>query len=843
MSNNSDRHQIRNNDLVLKVSTSIDRNIWNEDRYEGFLEELTLGRKYQIEAIQTALRYLLGKRYITLTDLLKENFKQNPNLEKKYGTLTGAKKRLQFTDKLAASLDLATGTGKSYVLYGIAMVMLAEGIVDQVLVLCSSTTIEAGLLEKFRELAGRAELRDLLPSDSKVVAPSIIGADQTIVPGSICIENYHAILEQTNSSVRDSLLNKGATTLILNDEAHHVANDSRTKVKKWKEFLQDSDFAFNYIIGVSGTCYVNNDYFADVIYRYSLRQAMEENYVKLVKYVAEMPKSSEPDEHWQLVYNYHEQLKTKLLRQNIRPLSIIITKTIEGCKDTAEELKAFLLDHTNMDSVTINERVLVVYNNAPDVFRLPYVDTSTSQIEWIVSVSMLNEGWDVKRVFQIVPHEQRAFNSKLLIAQVLGRGLRYPTNWQGPQPEVTVFNHDAWASSIKHLVDEVLEIERRLTARVDISSTYHFELHQLNYALETTSVKKSQPTTPTELFGGKDYIELVTDVSDLDVRIEFERAGSDERNTWKTHINKRVYTAKDIALVMYQRLLEAQDPNDPNEEMRTYYTDEYPLERLEEIVVKSLKNKGMDVATDTMRQKFLRALGSLHRGESTYARYASVEDDFFTIPTSNRQSDSVSASELRSNKVFYWTELTQNTLDDEQVEFFTEVIEPGSLYRNVQVDNRFDFKTPLVSVIADSENERRFINELLRAENHQYIQSWIKSTSSRFYEIDFAWRKGDHPKRGKFSPDFFIKLTSSRILIIEIKDDTEIQEPDLENIAKNKYALDHFGKINKRLDNEGSDVQYQFHFLTPRDYSIFFQKLRDEDILGYRSQLDDRLAE
>ena len=33
---------------------------------------------------------------------------------------------------------------------------------------------------------------------------------------------------------------------------------------------------------------------------------------------------------------------------------------------------------------------------------------------------MLSEGWDVKNVFQIVPHEERAFNSKLLIAQVLG---------------------------------------------------------------------------------------------------------------------------------------------------------------------------------------------------------------------------------------------------------------------------------------------------------------------------------------------------------------------------------------------------------------------------------------
>jgi len=57
---------------------------------------------------------------------------------------------------------------------------------------------------------------------------------------------------------------------------------------------------------------------------------------------------------------------------------------------------------------------------------LKTVDEPENSVEWIVSVSMLTEGWDVNNVFQIVPHEDKAFNSKLLIAQVLGRGLRVP---------------------------------------------------------------------------------------------------------------------------------------------------------------------------------------------------------------------------------------------------------------------------------------------------------------------------------------------------------------------------------------------------------------------------------
>ena len=44
--------------------------------------------------------------------------------------------------------------------------MLAEGLVDQVLVLCPSRTIESGLTEKFVALAGNKMLKKLLPKIS-----------------------------------------------------------------------------------------------------------------------------------------------------------------------------------------------------------------------------------------------------------------------------------------------------------------------------------------------------------------------------------------------------------------------------------------------------------------------------------------------------------------------------------------------------------------------------------------------------------------------------------------------------------------------------------------------------
>ncbi len=103
--------------------------------------------------------------------------RDNPYLAERYGTLDGLLAALPFPDKLACSVDLATGTGKSYVMYGIARILLAEGIVDRVLVLCPSLTIEAGLNVKFKELSGSEHLRTEIPESAAVRNPEIVDAD------------------------------------------------------------------------------------------------------------------------------------------------------------------------------------------------------------------------------------------------------------------------------------------------------------------------------------------------------------------------------------------------------------------------------------------------------------------------------------------------------------------------------------------------------------------------------------------------------------------------------------------------------------------------------------------
>lgn len=837
---NSDRQRFRNEELILKVNPNVDRARWNESRYEAYLDELCSDREYQKEAIQTVLRYFCGGEYADLSALAKQNYEINPVLKERYGSWEGLKSNLQFPHQLSASLDLATGTGKSYVLYGLAAILLAEGIVDRVLVLCPSTTIELGLLEKFRELASDADLQALLPNTARISSPRIINASESITEGSICVENYHAVLEHVGSSIRDSLLNKGARVAVLNDEAHHIANEPAAKVKKWKEFLADPSFDFRYILGVSGTCYVDDYYFADVIYRYSLREAMEERRVKRITYVAEMPQTKDPDEKWQLAHNLHEETKRRLHKRNLLPLTIIVTPNITKCKDVADELKAFLIETEHITPEIADDRVLVIYNNAPDITKLPFVDRPKSKAEWIVSVSMLNEGWDVKRVFQIVPHEERAFNSRLLIAQVLGRGLRVPNGWEGPQPEVVVFNHDAWASRIRQLVNEILEIEKRLSSHVLEDTLHHFNLNNIDYTLETTSVKR--PMVGQYTLFSKGYIDLATDVATEDVSIEFERASSGERYKWQTNIRHKTYSPREIAAEMYRRLEDEQDPDDPDPAMRSYYTDQFPVARLEKIVTESLARCHMTFATDSIKQKFLQALGILRRKSSENVRYIPNPTRFYELSTLERQANSVSAAELRNDKCFFYTSETRATLKDEQVEFFDEISELGSGFKCILVPNRYDFKTPLNAVIADSDPERRFIIQMLEPKNLSHYDCWIKSTAARFYEIEYAWKKGEHTKRSKFSPDFFIKA-GDLILVVEVKGNEELAEPSEENRKKNEYAIAHFNRINEHLEEIDSPIRYKFNFLTPNNFGTFFQYLREGHIADYRSELDVKLLE
>jgi type III restriction enzyme len=457
-------------------------------------------------------------------------------------------------------------------------------------------------------------------------------------------------------------------------------------------------------------------------------------------------------------------------------------------------------------------------------------------------ISMLSEGWDVKNVFQIVPHEERAFNSKLLIAQVLGRGLRRPNGWKGEEPVVTVFNHDAWSGRIKHLVNEILEIERRLTSTVDAKSPFNFELHHLDYTRSedaTEYAKKGE----YKLFE-EGYVDLPTQVEAEDVTVGFERAVSGEHIKFKTTIQHKIWTVEEVAEQMFRKLRAIDEESKDAEDLkdRTNYAKRFPLAKCEEIVKASLKQANIksDKITDENRQRLWQALGPLRRKAAKRVVYKMSPRALVSMNTGDRQDESCSAAELRrGSKTVFYAPGCESTLVDEQREFFREVNDDdGDFVKGrILVEKSVDFKTAANLVIADATPERKFVRELTRRENALQLAAWLKNTPMGFYSIEYAWKKGNKPKRGEFSPDFFIKQ-GTNVFVVEVKADEEITDPSGENLKKHDYATEHFKRLNEWLEVEEIPMRYQFNMISPKSYNVFFQKLREGGLVGFRSELD-----
>ena len=844
-----DIQKFKNADLVLKVNSNYDPSKLKLCDWDGFLEHLCENREYQQEAIKNAIIFLVGGKYQNTESLVEENYKENIELQKRYRTLDEYKSKLQIQDKLFANIDLATGTGKSYIIYGIAQIMLGLGFVDKVLVLCPSTTIESELIKKFLNLSGSSSLRKYIPEDSVIKNPSIIDANTTIKKGSICIENIHAVYKNTGSSIYDSLNGNGERTLILNDESHHIFNKSSDKdIKKWRDFLTSNTYKFKYMIGFTGTAYIDNDYFNDVIYRYPLRQAIEDRIVKNIDYVSK-DDSIDANQRFQKIYKNHKDNVD--LYPKVKPLTILITQDIKKAKQWRDELINFLEEKEKLPIETIEEKVLIVTSHKEhktNVTKLKFVDDKDNKVEWIISVSMLTEGWDVKNVFQIVPCEDRAFNSKLLISQVLGRGLRLPNEYKSPQPKVIVFNHDTWSKNIRGLVDDILEIEKRINSEVLTNgerSKYNFTLYNLDYS--KTEVEKKHENNERYDFSRieKEGIKLTSQVIEAEQGTTFTSITGNDRD--KNYLI--TYETKTIDEVI-DKIYNTFGTTDWEGRILQLKEDEYtkndlpPRERIERLIRKSMNNVGIkgNLIIEDNANKIFSAFGTLLRKKGKTIIIKTEIDNFIPINTVKMQNDSMSISNLKKDSTIFYTNNYKNEVNkEEQKIMLGEIIEDGDFRRDaLKEENEYLFKTPLNLCFTNSKPEMKFVEYLCKKENAEKIDAWIKSRDVWFYSIDYTFEKGTHQIRRNFNPDFFIKV-GNYIFVVEIKDNGDKSD---ENKAKYKYANEHFKNINDKLKEKESEEKYFFHFLSLDSYIEFFDYLRNDKLKdGFRSKLENLLEE
>lgn len=239
--------------------------------------------------------------------------------------------------------------------------------------------------------------------------------------------------------------------VVLMDEAHRYHADASKKAID----------ELNPVLGIELTATPMDEKgkpFKNIAYEYTLAKALADGlYVKnptIAKRKDYDPKGKPTEEVERVkledAISIHQQTKTDLelyaLNNNeklVKPFVLVVCKDITHAKEVYEYISSdsfyngqFIGKVLQIDSSTKKdeeiEQLFVSLEN-PD-----------NEIEIVIHVNMLKEGWDVSNLYTIVP--LRAANASVLIEQTIGRGLRLPfggkRTGQANIDKLTVIAHD-----------------------------------------------------------------------------------------------------------------------------------------------------------------------------------------------------------------------------------------------------------------------------------------------------------------------------------------------------------------------------------------------------------------
>lgn len=204
--------------------------------------------------------------------------------------------------------------------------------------------------------------------------------------------------------------------------------------------------------------------FENVIYSYPLSSAMADGFVKEPAVatrenfdVKNYDKQALERLKLEDGIRIHEHTKVELevyARENqkplVKPFMLVVAEDITH----AAELMAIIED-PNFFEGRYKGKVITVHSNLrgeekdETVAQLISVEDRNNPTEIVIHVNMLKEGWDVTNLYTIVP--LRAANSKTLVEQSIGRGLRLPFGRRTGKPSVdrlTIVSHDRFQDII-----------------------------------------------------------------------------------------------------------------------------------------------------------------------------------------------------------------------------------------------------------------------------------------------------------------------------------------------------------------------------------------------------------
>ena len=249
--------------------------------------------------------------------------------------------------------------------------------------------------------------------------------------------------------------------VILMDEAHRYhADASKRAINELRP-----------ILGLEMTATPTDEKgksFKNIVYEYNLAQALDDGkYVKIptVARRKNFSKGTMSDEELDVLkiedaINIHERTKVHLElyarntnQQLVKPFILVVCRNIGHAEITKTLIEEELFDGRYAGKVLQIDSSTKKDEEIEKLFVS--LENTDNQIEIVIHVNMLKEGWDVKNLYTIVP--LRAADAPILVEQSIGRGLRLPYGGKrtGDQDvdKLTVIAHENFEAVIAKAQD------------------------------------------------------------------------------------------------------------------------------------------------------------------------------------------------------------------------------------------------------------------------------------------------------------------------------------------------------------------------------------------------------
>ena len=644
--------------------------------------------------------------------------------------------------------------------------------------------------------------------------------------GNIFLTNIHRVYSgddippsPDDEDMRDYFLGKrptGATTdskvdlgmivrdidelMVLNDEAHHIHDPRMAWFKAIEDIhnrLKQKGAALSMQVDTTATPKHNNGaIFVQTVADYPLVEAIKQNVVKH-PVLPDAPSRAKLQERqsakytekyedyihlgvieWRKAYAEHEKMGKKAIL-------FVMTDDTRNCDDVAEYLEghypdlkdAVLVIHTKNNG-EISESVSGKDKDELEKLRKQAneIDGMDSPYKAIISVMMLKEGWDVKNVTTIVGLRAYAAQSNILPEQTLGRGLRkmYPGD---VEEYVSVVGTNAFMEFVESIQAEGVVLERKAMG------------------------EGTGPKTPLVVEVDKENEKK--DIAALDIEIPV--------------LSPRVYREYkslgnlDIAAMGHERLT----------------CLKFSEEEQREIVFKDITNGEITHTTilDTagvadyrsvigyFAQTIMKDLRLVSGYDVLYGKVkAFVQEELFDRPVELEDPNTLrNLSEPAATKTLIETfkkAINALTVRDKGDAEIRDTIKLRQTRPFVAKDQGYlvPKKSVFNRIIGDSQLELRFAGFL---EDCSDVVSFAKNYLAVHFKLDYVNAGGDI---SNYYPDFMVKLSDKRIVIVETKGQGDLDVP-LKMARLRQWCED--------INRVQTDVKYDFVYVDEESFEKY----------------------